>query len=123
MKHGHGVELWPNLDKVSFPSPFYRITEQASFVRTAQYPIVTLRPLLCVQQYDGEYYQGKFEGKGKLITRSGRYEGEFINGLREGTGKFTWSSGAVYTGQWKTGRMHGEGSYVWPDDRRYEGDV
>lgn len=57
-----------------------------------------------------------------LMHGTVRYEGSFYRGLKQGHGKFTWSSGAVYVGEWVMGRMDGTGTYIWPDDRRYEGE-
>ena len=39
-------------------------------------------------QYEGEYFSGKFEGKGKYVYDDGEYYiGEWKNGLRNGKGK------------------------------------
>lgn len=39
-----------------------------------------------------------------------------------GYGTYTFTSGAVYTGQWHQGKMHGKGKMVNADGTSYEGD-
>lgn len=35
---------------------------------------------------------------------------------------YTYSTDAVYNGQWKGGLRHGQGQMVWADQARYEGE-
>jgi hypothetical protein len=74
-------------------------------------------------EYEGEWHEGKYHGKGKLCQRSYRsesegelecelsvmtYEGEFAAGMFHGFGKKTVSSsGAVQEGRWHEGRFCG----------------
>ena len=36
--------------------------------------------------------------------------------------RYTYSSGAIYEGQWKGGYRHGFGIQQWPDGARYIGE-
>ncbi|KAH3745500.1 2-isopropylmalate synthase [Pelomyxa schiedti] len=49
------------------------------------------------------------------------YEGEFSNGKREGKGVYGFGDGRVYDGQWKAGLRHGRGRMVYPDGSVYSG--
>jgi hypothetical protein len=50
-----------------------------------------------------------------------RYEGQFFKGKKDGKGKCTWASGDTYEGYWKEDKKHGRGVYKWPDGERHEG--
>jgi len=74
-----------------------------------------------VLQRKGDFYEGrltrdlKYTGKGKLYFRNGDYyEGDFVEGKREGRGKLTLrgSSGSQYTGQFKEDQAWGEGLFL-----------
>jgi hypothetical protein len=76
-------------------------------------------------EYEGEWREGKYHGKGKLCQRSYpnesegesqselsvmTYEGEFACGMFHGFGKKTVSStGSVVEGRWREGRFCGAG--------------
>ena len=50
-------------------------------------------------KYEGDYINGKREGKGIYIYNSGdKYEGEYKNDLKDGYGIYTYSNGDVYEG-------------------------
>ena len=61
--------------------------------------------------YKGEYnYKGERHGKGayeyKLsIYNNGKYEGDWVNGKREGKGVMTYANGDKYDGFFKYGRL------------------
>jgi len=79
---------------------------------------------------DGKYYIGevsndKMHGKGILYYKDGKieYDGNFINGKREGKGKYIWEDGSYYIGQWSNNNMNGKGTAYNKDDTiQYEGD-
>ena len=49
--------------------------------------------------YDGEFFDSKPQGKGKLIFHYGAvYSGEFFDGLQEGYGVYSTDEGRVYEG-------------------------
>lgn len=58
--------------------------------------------------YTGGCKKGLAHGKG-VATGVDKYEGHFRKGLPEGKGTYTWSTGEVYTGEWKAGERDGEG--------------
>lgn len=96
-------------------------------------------------RYEGDFVQGKYEGKGVMSYLSGnRHEGTYRAGKREGHGKFIFATGTTYEGnfsnnnfngegklKYKTGEVYdgeflddertGEGVATWPNGDRYEG--
>jgi len=98
--------------------------------------------------YEGDFINGKFEGKGKYIydngyyfigeykngIRNGKgikyypngkilYECEFIDGKAEGNGKFIYEDGSSYIGQYKNNFRNGKGIFYYPNGKiNYEGD-
>lgn len=60
-------------------------------------------------------------GKGRYISNSGVYEGEFKNGKFDGKGSFTYADHRKYIGDWKNGIIEGKGIFSWPDGNKYEG--
>ena len=98
--------------------------------------------------YEGDFINGKFEGKGKYIYDDGDYfigqyknglrngkgtiyykngiimfEGEYINDKKEGNGKYIWEDGEYYVGQFKNNLPNGKGiSYYSNNKIKYEGD-
>jgi len=39
----------------------------------------------------------------------GKYEGEYYEGMRDGKGKFAWADGCIYEGEFKYNNMEGKG--------------
>jgi hypothetical protein len=96
--------------------------------------------------YDGEWKQGRWNGKGKHMKPNGdEYEGQFLDNLYHGEGVFKYhetkrrfegqyvmgdrvkgtmryADGSVYKGQFYHGRRHGRGGYMFKDGSRYKGD-
>lgn len=76
--------------------------------------------------YEGEFYQGDMEGKGKLYltTTLGDqvYEGEFEDNLPNGKGIIT-EGNYRYEGDMKNGLRHGTGRVYYKDKLEYEGDM
>lgn len=62
------------------------------------------------KSYDGKCKKGLAHGKG-MATGIDTYTGRFHKGLPDGNGTYTWSSGAEYTGEWKSGKREGTGIY------------
>ena len=52
-----------------------------------------------------------FTGRGKEFYSNGdlRYEGEYVDGRREGKGKYIWRDGDHYEGYQKNDLRHGKG--------------
>jgi hypothetical protein len=73
--------------------------------------------------YEGDIVNGKWHGKGKLISSKGHiYEGDFFNGNPQGKGKLTWSSGNVYEGDFFGGKPQGKGKQTQSDGIVHEGE-
>ncbi len=51
----------------------------------------------------------------------GGYDGEFWNGVFQGQGTFITGKGDKYVGEWKNGKITGKGIYSWADGRVQEG--
>jgi hypothetical protein len=74
-------------------------------------------------KYQGQFKNGLFNGKGKIVWRDGSvYEGEFKNGLFEGKGVFHYKNGELYAGQFKDGLAQGKGEHTYSNGDRYQGD-
>ena len=75
-------------------------------------------------EYEGDFRESKFEGKGKLTYKDTgeTYEGDFKDNTLTGYGKFTWPNGEVYEGEFLNGKFNGKGKYSYPDGQIYEGD-
>ena len=74
-------------------------------------------------RYEGEYLNGKREGKGIYKYNNGdKYEGEYKNDLKEGYGTYRFQNGDVYTGEYKNGLFEGKGKYEYVDGDIYEGE-
>ena len=61
---------------------------------------------------DGEFKDGKKDGKGKYIENRNVYDGEWVSGKRHGHGKYTWADGRVYVGEFKDDKQYGKGEYT-----------
>ena len=74
--------------------------------------------------YIGQFKDGLYHGKGKLYNEKGIlvYEGDFINGKPEGKGKYIEDDGEYYIGQWKNGLKHGKGIFYYKNGTiKYDG--
>jgi hypothetical protein len=76
------------------------------------------------QVYEGEWKDGKKNGRGKLTFPDGEvHEGEWKDDKRNGRCKCTFMpDGQVYEGEWKDGKMNGRGKMTFPDGQVYEGE-
>ena len=72
--------------------------------------------------YEGEFKNGKFNGKGKrLYFEKGKLVGEFKNNKAHGQGTYTYLDGRKYVGEYKKGKKHGRGTFTWPNGSEYVG--
>lgn len=65
----------------------------------------------------GDIFSGTFVGgmpaKGKYKWTNGNiYEGEYLNGKRNGRGKYTWVNGDTYEGEFVNGKITGNGIMI-----------
>ena len=80
------------------------------------------------KEYDGEWKDGKKEGKGIMYWNNGeRYEGDWKNDKIEGKGIYYYVEYNEYDidryeGEWKDGKKEGKGKLYWNNGDRYEGD-
>ncbi len=73
--------------------------------------------------FEGEYLNGKRNGKGKEYDHDGgiKYEGEYLNGKRNGKGK-EYSLEEVYEGEYKNGERNGKGKEYSYGKLSFEGE-
>jgi hypothetical protein len=62
--------------------------------------------------YTGQFVNGKFEGKGTLISAYGKYVGEFKRGVKSGKGRFYYSNNRYYEGTFVGDVRNGDGVVV-----------
>ena len=76
--------------------------------------------------FEGEYLNGKRNGKGKEYYDDGKlkYEGEYLNGKRNGKGKLYYKYGdLMFEGEYLNGNKTGKGKeYGYKGDLLYEGE-
>jgi hypothetical protein len=79
--------------------------------------------LSSVDEYVGEYKNGKRNGQGTLTLPDGtKYVGEFKDDLFNGQGTETYPDGAKYVGEWKDGKQNGRGTYTNSKGVKYIGE-
>ena len=76
--------------------------------------------------YEGDYVNGKREGRGTMTSARGKYRGEWKAGKMHGQGVYQYAGGDLYSGSWSEGKKHGEGTYLFQegagrDDCQYIG--
>jgi len=74
--------------------------------------------------YEGEYVNGKRDGKGVYIykAKNWRYEGQFKAGLRHGLGVMQYSKTERYQGFWVEGKKSGQGTMWYANKDIYTGE-
>jgi hypothetical protein len=72
-------------------------------------------------QYEGDFKNDDFEGKGIFTQPGVRYEGMWHAGKKNGHGLLTTINGDRYDGAFKDDQITGEGSLTLADGRHYEG--
>jgi len=65
--------------------------------------------------YVGEFYKGKFHGKGTFTANGRKYIGEWKKHDQHGNGTYTYANGDKYVGEWKKAKYDGQGTYTYSD--------
>ena len=77
--------------------------------------------------YEGEYENGRRNGKGTLYFSTGeKYVGEFRDGKREGKGTYYWDDTCIWDGTFVDNKMEGDGTIYDGDESypaKYENDT
>ena len=82
----------------------------------------TQRPGEWETQYEGDWVQGRREGRDSRYYNSGEtYTGDFVANLRHGNGRYEYSSGDTYAGQWCDDKRHGAGTIYFASGDIYIG--
>ena len=70
--------------------------------------------------YDGEWKAGRMDGRGTLTLPSGdEYVGQFRSGKANGPGRLIDVTGEIYEGPFVDGRRHGRGTTTLPSGYKY----
>eukprot|EP01104_Vermistella_antarctica_P018806 TRINITY_DN7112_c0_g1_i1.p1 TRINITY_DN7112_c0_g1~~TRINITY_DN7112_c0_g1_i1.p1 ORF type:complete len:957 (+),score=273.78 TRINITY_DN7112_c0_g1_i1:97-2967(+) len=73
-------------------------------------------------KYEGEWNQGRYQGKGKLeLKDTSVYEGSFKDGRCWGAGVKVYQNGSKYDGSWADDRYEGTGTLTSVNGDHYEG--
>jgi hypothetical protein len=64
--------------------------------------------------YSGACKKGLAHGKG-VAQGIDYYEGHFYKGNPNGKGKYIWANGIIYEGEWNNGIRDGAGKMIYPD--------
>ncbi|WPB84941.1 MORN repeat-containing protein [Sediminicoccus rosea] len=74
------------------------------------------------ERYVGSLARGKMHGIGTFLDSNGIvYQGEWQEGREQGRGLRVWAT-ARYEGEWREGRRHGRGIMVWINGNLYRGE-
>ncbi|KAI6655999.1 Radial spoke head 10-like protein B-like [Oopsacas minuta] len=72
--------------------------------------------------YEGEFRNGKMDGKGVYLWADGdKYEGEVVGNKIQGNGTYRWTDGSVYSGEVRDGLRNGSGVLRMIDGNYYDG--
>ena len=73
--------------------------------------------------YEGDFLDGKREGKGKLFSPSGklRFDGHWKGNRRSGYGISKYEGGDRHEGNYENNERHGLGVFLWADGDKYVG--
>ena len=53
----------------------------------------------------------------EFAPHGAKYEGEYIEGKKEGKGITTFADGSFYEGEFDLNEINGYGNYSWPDGK------
>jgi hypothetical protein len=63
--------------------------------------------------YEGDWWQGKKHGQGKMTYKNGDiYDGFWENDMKSGDGTYTWKNGGTYVGPYLNDKRNGTGTYT-----------
>ena len=71
--------------------------------------------------YEGEFQYNNRQGRGKITyapnnpNNCNYYDGEWYEGKKDGKGTLVWVNGERYEGDWKRNNRHGNGTYFFPN--------
>jgi len=73
-------------------------------------------------EYEGQFSNGLFQGKGKLISKGYTvYDGEFDQGYMNGQGTLEFENGDKYIGEFSRSAFNGKGKLISADESVYVG--
>lgn len=73
------------------------------------------------QQYEGDFRNNQFHGKGTLISNGSHYSGDFAFNEKQGIGKLIYLSGERYEGSFKKDERSGKGNLYKTNGEIYDG--
>ena len=122
-KEGHNRKNCPNLHyKGEYSYKGERHGKGTYEYKLSKYKKTTLENA----KYEGDWVEGKREGRGVMFWVNGdysgnKYEGEWKNDKQWGKGIMSCSNGDKYDGEWKNGKRHGKGIITYANGDKYEG--
>lgn len=110
MRHGYGVQIWPDGAKYEGKWRNNKAHGKGKFWHADG------------DVFDGEWKEDKAHGRGVYVHVNGaKYDGAWVDDLQEGYGVETWADGSHFEGHYKAGKKDGTGTYVWADGSQYSG--
>lgn len=71
-------------------------------------------------QYEGEFVDGKKEGKGKWTDRENNtYEGDWVKDKKHGHGVYKTVEGFIFEGEFANNKREGKGTIITPEKTKY----
>ncbi len=74
------------------------------------------------ERYEGDFKDGKRDGRGKSTGEYGVYEGDWKDSKANGRGVWVEANGDRYEGEFKDDKFHGHGVMEWGPDTDWAGD-
>ena len=124
MKENYGDSIYPFINDIEFKN--FKQEEESYYeglvINDKKYYQGKLYNDYGFIQYEGEFYNDKFEGSGKEYYYNTYYIGEFKNNLKHGIGILYYKNGKIkYKGDFVKGKLEGEGNYYFEDGESYIG--
>ena len=111
--------------KISFKNPGLSLPEFYIFSKKIDFLYVNNNDNLDRLRYDGEYLDGKRQGKGKSYNYNKKtvFEGEYLNGKKNGKGKkYYFNDNIIFEGEYLNGQKEGKGKEYYNKILIFEGE-
>ena len=92
-----------------------------SFLTCFFFCLITLFDFIEIGAFFGGAEEAKLETRTHTYSTGAVYEGEWIGDKRHGKGKMTWKDGSFYEGEWKENEANGEGTMHYSTGDSFKG--